>query len=435
MSESRSRWSELLGVPDDLRDPDLYQILGFERLGFEAAALEERFRERMQKIQAVRSTKHKEFVEFVKGELRRARRILSDERERAQYDRELLADRCQRLRRVLAPVLATGSLPRAAEHAALDEARRLGLTDAEAVAAMDEEIARTGARRGSAARVLTDTAGLSPDEAAAVAAAEAAELAKLAGAAASRALEAAREAEAARTRHQAVARLRAAPTDPDATAPEAAGEAPDEETVVAPRPAPGPDEETPAAPLATPAPEAAPPRRKKKKAGKKARGPEGPRTRAAERAPEPEPPEAAASEPAGQTAPVAAASEPADKKALKKSDAIAALQFCDRCRVSLPARWPKTGEAERVGVRLLCAACSAPVRAGEACAGCSRPTTEDDRLVSPAQTLRLCAACSRSTRRLKVCAGCQVILPPIAIERGEARSRGGQLYCAECLST
>ena len=427
MSDSRSRWSELLGISDDIRDPDLYQILGFERLAFDAPRLEERFRERMQKIQAVRSTKHKEFLEFVKGELRRARRILADERERASYDRDLVNERAQRLRRVLSAVLATGSLPPSAERAVEDEARRLGLADQEARATIDEELVRTGARRGVAARMLTDVAGLPPGEAAAVAAAEAAELAKLAAAAAARALEAAHQAEAARARASATARLRAAPTDPGPPA--------DEETAPLPSASVESSEETSErarrgrkkkrgkrgqkTAAVAPVPAATPPRPKTVVLPMPSPVPSSPVT------PEPSP------EPSAATPPAA----PARTGALKKSDALAALQFCDRCGVSLPSRWTKTGEAERVGIRLLCAACSAPIRAGTACAGCSRPTTEGDRPVSPLATIRMCAHCAGSTRRLKVCAGCQMVLPRAAIERGEARSRGGQLYCAECLAS
>jgi hypothetical protein len=355
VSDPRSRWNELLGISNDLRDPDLYQLLGFDRVAFDAALLDERFRDRMQKIQAVRSTKHKEFIEFVKGELRRARRILANAQERADYDRELLNQRTALLRRVLAPVLATGALPPAAEQAVEDEARRLGLTDEEARLTIEEELGRSAARRGGGGRrALADVTGLSPEAAAALAAAEAAELAELAGKAAARAIEAARQAKAART----------APTEPEL------------DPVRAPRARP------------TPAP----------------------------------------------------VSVPATDEVVLVDDTLAEsgpgpghpdVRFCDFCGVSLPVRWKKTGEAERVGTRLLCAPCSAPIRAGVACLACSRELAPGEGIAAGGSK-RLCRDCSRSSRRLKVCARCQVILPRVALERGEARARDGKLYCKEC---
>jgi hypothetical protein len=344
MSERRSRWNELLGVPNEVREPDLYQILGFERLAFDSSLLEERFRERMHRVQEVRSTKHKEFIEFVKGELRRARRILADERDRAEYDRELVTAQASLLGRTLGPALALGRLEPAAERVALELAREIGLTEEEARATIDAELARTGARRGRVSRRLADVSGLSPDEAAAVAADEAAQLAKLAAEAAARAMEAARRASSIRT----------AKTEHEVEAF-------------------GVDDDPP-------------PKKKRSRSTKRGK----------------------------------------DSRSL-------GVDFCGDCGVSLPARWGKSGEAERIGTRLLCAACATRVRSGETCCACSREIDSGDGSVPAKGEMRLCASCATSSRRLKACAKCQVLLPRVAIERGEARTRDGRLYCKDCL--
>jgi hypothetical protein len=117
----------------------------------------------------------------------------------------------------------------------------------------------------------------------------------------------------------------------------------------------------------------------------------------------------------------------------RKPEKRAALfTFCARCGVSIPERWKNTGEAERVGARLLCSACSAPIRAGKACAGCSRKLGPNDKAVSSGGSKRICALCAVGAQRMKVCSRCQVIIPRAAVERGEVVEREGKFLCLDC---
>jgi hypothetical protein len=147
--EKRTRYNELLGISNAIRDPDLYQLLGLDRASFDPAQVEERYRERMGTLQAIKSPKHKSFIEFLKGELRRARAVLVDERQRAEYDRELFDERRSQLTRILDIVLADGALRPAEEQRIQALAAEVGLFADEAEAILDEELRARGARRAS----------------------------------------------------------------------------------------------------------------------------------------------------------------------------------------------------------------------------------------------------------------------------------------------
>lgn len=148
--EKRTRYNELLGIPNAIRDPDLYQLLGFDRGEFDAAQVEDRYRERMSTLQGIKSPKHKSFIEFLKGELRRARSVLVDDKQRQAYDLELLEERREQLTRILDIVLADGVLRTTEERRFQDMAAEVGLTPGEVEAVLSEELERRGAQRDSA---------------------------------------------------------------------------------------------------------------------------------------------------------------------------------------------------------------------------------------------------------------------------------------------
>lgn len=147
----RTRYNELLGVPNDVRDPDLYQLLGLDRVGFDPEAVDEAYKERMRRLQAVRSPKHKSFIEFLKGELRRARTALTDPARRAEYDAELLDERREQLGRILDVVLADGLLTPVEEVRIRAVAADVGLLPGETDAILTDELRARGARREEAA--------------------------------------------------------------------------------------------------------------------------------------------------------------------------------------------------------------------------------------------------------------------------------------------
>lgn len=390
----RSRWNELLGVPEEIRHPNLYQVLGLDEQGFHVEQVEPAFRERMTKVQSLRSTKHKEFLEYVKGELRRALRVLTSVEGRREYDADLHAERVAELRRILVPTLAAGVLVGAAEKALLGTALLdLGMSETEALAVIDSELARSGAVRVDAPTLGAIPAheGITAEALAELARVQAECMARLAEAAALRALEATRVFEAST----------AAPGHP--------------------------------LPLDVPSDAfLLPPSKKKKskktsKSGRKKRQ-KSERNRIVKV-------KVGTLEKVGKLERLEKledVSPVVEVAASTPHPVLSTVKFCAACGVSIPERWRKSGEAERVGARLLCSACTSPIRAGKACAGCSKELGPKEPSVSAGGTKRICARCAAGAQRLKVCASCQVILPRAAVERGEVIERDGKFLCLDC---
>ncbi|KAF0245376.1 MAG: hypothetical protein FD180_1691 [Planctomycetota bacterium] len=144
---AENRFHELLGLPEEVSDPDYYQLLGVDRTQADPDAIEARFKEQMTHVQHIENPRHKEFVEFLKGELKRARSILTDEERRGEYDKELAEERGEELRKILSHMLVDGTLSSIAEISVLREGRNLGLDDRFTNQVVNEELKKAGARR------------------------------------------------------------------------------------------------------------------------------------------------------------------------------------------------------------------------------------------------------------------------------------------------
>ena len=144
---AETRYHELLGVHEETEEPDYYQLLGIERSRIENADLEARFKEQMGRLQRIESTRHKDFIEFLKGELKRARNILGDAGRRREYDEELAAERKDELRKILSHMLVDGTLSSQAELSVIAEGRNLHLEGDSIRSVVDEELGKAGARR------------------------------------------------------------------------------------------------------------------------------------------------------------------------------------------------------------------------------------------------------------------------------------------------
>lgn len=147
MGEKKTRYNELLDVPNHIRDPDLYQLLGLDRARFEESSVDVAYKERMSKLQRIRSPKHKSFIEFLKGELRRGRTTLTNAKRRQEYDEELLGERREQLTMILDVVLSDGVLSEIEEERLHSVASDVGLFPAECERVIAEELAKRGALR------------------------------------------------------------------------------------------------------------------------------------------------------------------------------------------------------------------------------------------------------------------------------------------------
>ncbi len=107
---AENRYYQLLGISEDIKYPNYYQLLGLDFRFKDEAEIQDAFKSQMKRLQHIKSSKHKGFIEFLKGELKDARRTLADANKRAQYDKDLVADRLEEFKRLIEPVLSSGHL-------------------------------------------------------------------------------------------------------------------------------------------------------------------------------------------------------------------------------------------------------------------------------------------------------------------------------------
>ncbi|MCK5344922.1 MAG: hypothetical protein KAR20_16040, partial [Candidatus Heimdallarchaeota archaeon] len=82
---SENLYHKLLDINPEVYNPDYYQLLLIEGNNPSPQIIEAQYKKQMSKVQNVRSTKYKDFVEFLKGELKQARRIINDPVQCAKY--------------------------------------------------------------------------------------------------------------------------------------------------------------------------------------------------------------------------------------------------------------------------------------------------------------------------------------------------------------
>jgi hypothetical protein len=164
---AETRYHELLGLAPEIQDPDYYQLLILDRA--DVGQVEVRFKAQMTRLQQIENPKHKEFIEFLKGELKRARGVLSDPSRRKEYDKQIAEERAEELRKILSHMLIDGVLSDTAEKSVEAEGRNLGLDPAAIKRVIDGELERSGAKRVAAKGAEPTTQAISDERAGALA--------------------------------------------------------------------------------------------------------------------------------------------------------------------------------------------------------------------------------------------------------------------------
>jgi len=104
-------YKELLGLDPALEHPTYYELLGLPPEHATPDSIDREFKARMTKLQHVKSPKHKGFIEFLKDELRKAKRTLADAARRKDYDAAQKKKRIETFTGIVEPLLALGNVP------------------------------------------------------------------------------------------------------------------------------------------------------------------------------------------------------------------------------------------------------------------------------------------------------------------------------------
>jgi len=132
------RYHKLLGIEPSGDIPHHYELLGIDRTEQDAAVIEANYKERMRKLQQVRSSKDKGFVEFLKEELRTARLTLTNPKKRNAYDESLLADTVVSFREWVQPMMALGRVPKSVYDTMVSKGVQDGLSPDHAAKVVEE---------------------------------------------------------------------------------------------------------------------------------------------------------------------------------------------------------------------------------------------------------------------------------------------------------
>ncbi len=106
------RYRRLLGIEPAAEVPTHYELLQIARDVTDEAVIEESYKSQMRKLQQIRTSKDKGFLEYLKEELRTARLTLTNAERRRVYDESLVADAIGSFKAFVAPLMALGLVPK-----------------------------------------------------------------------------------------------------------------------------------------------------------------------------------------------------------------------------------------------------------------------------------------------------------------------------------
>ena len=144
------RYRRLLGIEPAGEIPTHYELLCIDRSQTDDQVIEAAYKEQMKKLQQIRSSKDKGFIEFLKEELRTARLTLTNPDRRKAYDESLLVDAAQSFREWVKPMMALGLVPRGVYDTMLGKGVKDGLSEESAARVITEVAAECGATLESA---------------------------------------------------------------------------------------------------------------------------------------------------------------------------------------------------------------------------------------------------------------------------------------------
>lgn len=133
---TESLYHQFLGLDPNVEKPSYYQLLAIAETERTEEVIEQSFKSQMMKLQQIKSTKHKGFLEYLKDELRKARRILSNDGKRAEYTQELKARAVEDFKKDIESFIQISPLPRSIYEVLIARAPSHNLTEEEAAAAI-----------------------------------------------------------------------------------------------------------------------------------------------------------------------------------------------------------------------------------------------------------------------------------------------------------
>jgi hypothetical protein len=106
------RYAELLGLDPSIEAPTYWELIGLAHDVSDSEVIEKAYKERMTKIQQIKSSKHKGFIEYLKEELRTAKLTLTNADRRKEYEDKLRKESLIEFKKFVEPLMSMGEVPK-----------------------------------------------------------------------------------------------------------------------------------------------------------------------------------------------------------------------------------------------------------------------------------------------------------------------------------
>jgi hypothetical protein len=126
------RYKKLLDIEPAGEIPTHYELLCIDRAENGKDVIEAKYKEQMRKVQSVRSSKDKGFIEFLKEELRKARLTLTNPKRRQAYDESLVEDAVEDFKTWVQPMMALGTVTKSLYDTFVANGVSMGLSEEQA---------------------------------------------------------------------------------------------------------------------------------------------------------------------------------------------------------------------------------------------------------------------------------------------------------------
>ncbi|HBP18324.1 MAG TPA: hypothetical protein DEA08_11100 [Planctomycetes bacterium] len=139
------RYKKFLGIEPADEIPNYYELFDISQDESDSEVIQKAYKTQIRKLQEIRTSKDKGFIEFLKEELRKAKRILSDAEKRREYDGSLLADALTGFKDFVGSLMVMGHINKTLYDTMIARGVSDGLSETQAKNAIEELAQQHGA--------------------------------------------------------------------------------------------------------------------------------------------------------------------------------------------------------------------------------------------------------------------------------------------------
>lgn len=151
------RYKKFLGIEPNEDVPTYYELLGVSPDEQDAEVIEKTYKTQIRKLQQIRTSKDAGFIEFLKEEMRTARRVLTKPEKRKEYDQSLVAGALDGFKGFVGSLMVMGHINKTLYDTMVSRGVADGLSEEQAIKAIESLAQEHGATLEK-----TDPAGTPP---------------------------------------------------------------------------------------------------------------------------------------------------------------------------------------------------------------------------------------------------------------------------------